>query len=115
MSDYFKRARAAFRSLLRAESPASAAGSPTRPVPPAEQLALASKQPAHASETMAFADAARAATEPASWIDTFDAAVARNVPVADASLAIIRMNEAERRRPDERVRGVAEDLAARRR
>ena len=83
MNDYLARARAVFRKLLGAESPATAAGSPARPGP-------AAGQPALPTETVGFADAVRAAAEPASWIDTFDAAVARNVPVADASLAIIR-------------------------
>jgi [protein-PII] uridylyltransferase len=83
MNDYFARARTVFRKLLRGKSPASAAaGFPTHPAP-------AGGQPPP-TETVAFADPARAAAEPASWIDTFDAAVARNVPVADASLAIIR-------------------------
>jgi [protein-PII] uridylyltransferase len=51
-------------------------------------------QPSLPTETVAFVDAARAATEPASWIDTFDAAVARNVPVADESLVVIRQHVA---------------------
>jgi [protein-PII] uridylyltransferase len=87
MSDYFKRARAAFRNLLRAGSPSGASASSTGPVPAGEQSPLA-------GETMAFVDAARAATEPASWIETFDAAVARNIPMADGSLAIIRQQVA---------------------
>src|SRR6266851_5799389 len=87
MNDYFERARAVFRKLLLGGSPTgSAAGFPARP-------AQAGGPPPPA-ETVAFADAARAATEPASWVDTFDAAVARNVPVAAASLAIIRQQVA---------------------
>jgi [protein-PII] uridylyltransferase len=87
MTDYFERARTVFRNLLRSGGLTGGTGSPTR-------LAPAGEQPALARETVSFVDAARAASEPASWIDTFDAAVARNLPVSEGSLAIIRQHVA---------------------
>jgi [protein-PII] uridylyltransferase len=85
MSHYFEKARAVFRNLFRAGNLARTTGSPTRPAP-------AGGQPAVAGKSVSFVDAARAAAEPASWIDTFDAAVAQNLPVSDGSLAIIRQH-----------------------
>jgi [protein-PII] uridylyltransferase len=80
MSDYLERARAALRNLLRA---GSAAGSPEPPAPVGGQRG-------QAGEPVSFVDAARAATQPASWIDMFAAAVARNLPVSRDSLAVIK-------------------------
>src|ERR1700722_14498554 len=83
MSDYLERARAALRHLLRAGSVTGAAGSPEPPAPNGGQRG-------QAGEPVSFVDATRAATQPASWIDLFDAAVARNLPVSRDSLALIK-------------------------
>ena len=44
-------------------------------------------------EGITFADAATAMAEPAEWLRVFDAAVSRNVPVADDALALMEREQ----------------------
>src|SRR5262245_46895428 len=79
MADYLTRARALVQSLFGgpgASPPAVAA-----PEPVGDNLVIA-------SGTLRFADPARA-SDPASWLEAFSLAVARNVPIDRQALALV--------------------------
>src|SRR5580692_8244411 len=83
MSGYLEKARAAFRNLMRAGGVGHTTDTPRPPTPGRET-------PTPAADSVSFVDPAKAATEPASWVDLFDVAVARHAPVSDESLSIIQ-------------------------
>jgi [protein-PII] uridylyltransferase len=91
MANYLHRARSVLHELLRGRrgapldgtSPARPSSSPhVTPVPAGNNLVVADGH-------LAFVDAARAEADPGSWLDAFQAAVARNVPLSERALAIV--------------------------
>ncbi len=93
MTDYFKHARSVTRALGRVRR----AALPPTPTP----IRLIGENLMWVVEGITFANAAKAAASPASWIALFDAAVSRNVPAADDALALIeREQETHHYRPD---------------
>jgi [protein-PII] uridylyltransferase len=93
MTDYFRHARTVTRVLGRVR----------RAVRPASPTAirLIGENLIWVVEGMTFADADMAAAWPVSWLRLFEAAVSRNVPVADEALALMeREQEAHRHTPD---------------
>src|SRR5687767_2312251 len=81
MTDYFKDARSVTRALGRVRR----AALPPAPTP----IRLIGENLMWVVEGITFADAATAMAEPADWLRVFDAAVSRNVPVADDALALM--------------------------
>jgi [protein-PII] uridylyltransferase len=81
MTDYFKHARSVTRALGRVRR----AAMPPPPIP----IRLIGENLMWVVEGIAFRDTARAVAHPASWLDAFEAAVSRNVPVADDALALV--------------------------
>ncbi len=90
MASYLQRARSVLHEFLRGrrappdgQSPAVPPSSPhATPVPAGNNLVVAGGR-------LAFVDPARAGADPGSWLDAFEAAVARNVPLSDSALAIV--------------------------
>jgi [protein-PII] uridylyltransferase len=90
MANYLQRARSVLHEFLRgrrappgSQSPAAPPSSPhATPVPAGNNLVVAGGR-------LAFVDPARAGADPGSWLDVFEAAVARNVPLSDSALAIV--------------------------
>jgi len=81
MTDYFREARGVTRGLGRVRRVA---------VPPAPTpIRLIGENLMWVVEGITFADAAKAAAAPAEWLRAFEAAVSRNVGVADDALALI--------------------------
>jgi [protein-PII] uridylyltransferase len=85
MTDYFKHARSVTRALGRVRR----AALPPTPTP----IRLIGENLMWVVEGITFANAAKAAANPASWIALFDAAVSRNVPAADDALALIEREQ----------------------
>jgi [protein-PII] uridylyltransferase len=85
MTDFFKDARLVTRALGRVRR----AAMPPLPTP----ISLIGENLMWVVEGITFADPARAATEPAEWLHVFDAAVSRNVRVADDALALIEREQ----------------------
>lgn len=85
MSDYFRHARLVWRAQGRARRAA-------RPAPPTP-LRLIGENLMWVVEGITFADTARAAAAPASWLKVFEAAVSRNVPVADDAVVLIEREQ----------------------
>jgi [protein-PII] uridylyltransferase len=77
MSDYFRHARIVSRSLDWARS--------TAPTPVGVNLV-------RARDGIRFVDAQRAAREPYTWINAFQAAIDHEAPVADDALALIQLH-----------------------
>ena len=93
MTDYFRHARAVTRVLGRVRRAA-------KPAPPTP-IRLIGENLMWVVEGITFADMVKAAAAPVSWLRAFDAAVSRNVPVADEALALMeREQETHRYRPD---------------
>jgi [protein-PII] uridylyltransferase len=90
MSEYFRHARAVSHSLARIRRTARPAEASAPPRPIGDNLLWA-------ADGITFADASRAAADPASWLLAFDAAVARNVPVSDDALALMEREQEARR------------------
>lgn len=82
MGRYFGQARGVARALTRA---ARAADAPAVPVPPAP----AGPNLEVTADGVRFVDVGRAASEPASWLQAFEAALDRGVPIADEALTLI--------------------------
>ena len=85
MSEYFRHARAVVHALARVRR----AARPPEPWPPrplGDNLLWV-------AEGIAFADASKAAAEPASWLLAFEAAVERGVPVSDDALALVEREQ----------------------
>ncbi len=98
MTDYFKDARSVTRALGRVRR----AALPPAPTP----IRLIGENLMWVVEGITFADAATAMAAPAEWLRVFDAAVSRNVPVADDALALM---EREHQQAQLRARSVPSD------
>ena len=85
MTDYFKDARSVTRALGRVRR----AALPPAPTP----IRLIGENLMWVVEGITFADAATAAAAPAEWLRVFEAAVSRNVPVADDALALMEREQ----------------------
>lgn len=93
MTDYFRHARTVTRVLGRVRR----AAHPATPTP----IRLIGENLMWVVEGITFADKAKAGAEPASWLRAFEAAVSRNVPVADDALALMeREQELGRYKPE---------------
>jgi [protein-PII] uridylyltransferase len=93
MTDYFKDARSVTRALGRVRR----AALPPEPTP----IQLIGENLMWVVEGITFADAPTALAEPADWLRVFDAAVSRNVPVADDALALMERAQQKRNFPPE--------------
>jgi [protein-PII] uridylyltransferase len=91
MANYLQRARSVLHEFLRGRrgaaldstSPILPASSPhVTPVPAGNNLVVVDGQ-------LTFVDPARAGADLGSWLDAFQAAVARNVPLSERALAIV--------------------------
>ena len=85
MTDYFKDARSVTRALGRVRRAAVP--------PPAIPITLIGENLMWVVEGVTFADAATAVAAPAEWLRAFEAAVSRNVPVADDALALMEREQ----------------------
>jgi [protein-PII] uridylyltransferase len=85
MTDYFRDARSVTRALVRVRRAALP--------PPPTPIRLIGENLMWVVEGITFADAAAAAGSPAGWLRAFEAAVSRNVPVADDALALIEREQ----------------------
>ncbi|HKY22126.1 MAG TPA: HD domain-containing protein, partial [Vicinamibacterales bacterium] len=85
MTDYFTDARSVTRALGRVRRVAM----PSAPTP----IRLIGENLMWVVEGINFADPAAAAASPAEWLRVFDAAVSRNVPVADDALALMEREQ----------------------
>jgi [protein-PII] uridylyltransferase len=81
MTDYFRDARSVTRALARVRRAAMP--------PPPTPIRLVGDNLMCVVEGITFVDFAKAAAAPGEWLNAFDAAVSRNVPVADDALALI--------------------------
>ncbi len=88
MTDYFKDARSVTRALGRVRR----AALPPEPTP----IRLIGENLMWVVEGITFADTQTALAAPADWLLAFDAAVSRNVPVADDALALIEREQQKR-------------------
>ena len=93
MTDYFKDARSVTRALGRVRR----AALPPAPTP----IRLIGENLMWVVEGITFADAATAIAAPAEWLRVFDAAVSRNVPVADDALALMEREQQKHNYPPE--------------
>jgi [protein-PII] uridylyltransferase len=93
MTDYFKDARSVTRALGRVRR----AALPPSPTP----LRLIGENLMWVVEGITFADAANAAAAPEDWLRVFEAAVSRNVPVADDALAMMEREQLRHNHPPE--------------
>ena len=91
MTDYFRHARTVTRVLGRVRR----AAKPSPPTP----IQLIGENLMWVVEGITFADIALAASSPASWLRAFEAAVSRNVPVADEALALLEREQEANRYP----------------
>jgi [protein-PII] uridylyltransferase len=91
MANYLQRARSVLHEFLRGrrgapldDKPPAAPPSGPRvaPVPAGNNLVVADGH-------LTFVDPARAAADAGSWLEAFEAAVARNVPLSESALAIV--------------------------
>ena len=85
MTDYFKDARSVTRALGRVRR----AALPPDPTP----IRLIGENLMWVVEGITFADAAKGLAAPAEWLRVFEAAVSRNVPVADDALALMEREQ----------------------
>jgi [protein-PII] uridylyltransferase len=88
MTDYFKDARSVTRALGRVRR----AALPPEPTP----IRLIGENLMCVVEGITFADAQAALAAPAEWLRVFEAAVSRNVPVADDALALMEREQQKR-------------------
>ena len=88
MTDYFKDARSVTRALGRVRR----AAVPPEPTP----IRLIGENLMWVVEGITFADAPTALAAPAEWLRVFEAAVSRNVPVADDALALMEREQQKR-------------------
>jgi [protein-PII] uridylyltransferase len=93
MTDYFRDARSVTRALVRVRRAALP--------PPPTPIRLIGENLMWVVEGITFADAAAAADSPAGWLRAFEAAVSRNVPVADDALAVIEREQQQHRHSPE--------------
>lgn len=91
MTDYFKDARSVTRALGRVRR----AALPPSPTP----IRLIGENLMWVVEGITFADAAQAAAAPEDWLLVFEAAVSRNVPVADDALAMMEREQQRHNHP----------------
>jgi [protein-PII] uridylyltransferase len=82
MRAYFAHARAVAGALRRARSSTGSSFDPSQHVPAGPNLE-------RAGTGIRFVDEERAGREPSSWLGAFEAALERNVAVADSALAVI--------------------------
>jgi [protein-PII] uridylyltransferase len=88
MTDYFKDARSVTRALGRVRR----AALPPEPTP----IRLIGENLMWVVEGITFADAPAALAAPEDWLRVFEAAVSRNVPVADDALALMEREQQTR-------------------
>jgi [protein-PII] uridylyltransferase len=100
MTDYFRDARSVTRALARVRRVASP--------PPPTPIRLIGENLMWVVEGITFADAAAASGAPAEWLRAFEAAVSRNVPVADDALALIEREQQVNQHPPEVFHPTAE-------
>jgi [protein-PII] uridylyltransferase len=81
MTDYFRHARTVTRVLGRVRRASKPA--------PATPIRFIGENLIWVVEGITFADKAEAVAHPLSWLNAFEAAVSRNVPVADEALALM--------------------------
>ena len=93
MTDYFRDARSVTRALGRVRR----AALPPAPTP----IRLIGENLMWVVEGITFVDSAKAAAEPADWLRIFEAAVSRNVPVADDALALMEREQQRHHHPPE--------------
>jgi [protein-PII] uridylyltransferase len=93
MTDYFKDARSVTRALGRVRR----AALPPEPTP----IQLIGENLMWVVEGITFVDAPTALAAPADWLRVFEAAVSRNVPVADDALALMEREQQKRNFPPE--------------
>ena len=93
MTDYFRDARSVTRALARVRR----AAMPPTPTP----IRLVGENLMCVVEGITFVDFSKAAAAPAEWLSAFDAAVSRNVPVADDALALIEREQQTHNYPPE--------------
>jgi [protein-PII] uridylyltransferase len=91
MTDYFKDARSVTRALGRVRR----AALPPAPTP----IRLIGENLIWVVEGITFADSTKASVEPADWLRVFEAAVSRNVPVADDALALMEREQQRHNHP----------------
>jgi [protein-PII] uridylyltransferase len=101
MTDYFKHARSVTRALGRVRRVAAP--------PAATPIRLIGENLMWVVEGIAFADNAKAMASPSSWLRAFEAAVSRNVPVADEALALIEREHEVHNHPPESFYPTTED------
>jgi [protein-PII] uridylyltransferase len=85
MTDYFRDARSVMRALGRVRRVAMP--------PAATPIRLIGENLMGVVEGITFIDTATAAAAPVSWLRAFEAAVSRNLPVADDALALIEREQ----------------------
>ena len=93
MTDYFRDARSVTRALGRVRRAA-------QPAPPTP-IRLIGENLMWVVEGINFADTQAALAAPAEWLRAFEAAVSRNVPVADDALALMEREQQNRSYPPE--------------
>jgi [protein-PII] uridylyltransferase len=93
MTDYFRDARSVTRALARVRR----AAQPAAPTP----IRLIGDNLMWVVEGVTFVDTHTAIAAPAEWLRAFDAAVSRNVPVADDALALIEREQQKHAYPPE--------------
>ena len=95
MTDYFRDARSVTRALGRVRRAA-------QPAPPTP-IRLIGENLMWVVEGINFADAQTALAAPAEWLRAFEAAVSRNVPVADDALALMEREQQNQSYPPDGV------------
>ncbi len=93
MTDYFRDARSVTRALGRVRR----AALPPTPTP----IRLVGENLMCVVEGITFADFSKAVAAPEEWLSAFEAAVSRNVPVADDALAMIERVQQKQSYPPE--------------
>jgi [protein-PII] uridylyltransferase len=81
MTDYFRDARSVTRALARVRRVVLP--------PPPTPIRLVGENLMCVVEGVTFVDFSKAASAPAEWLGAFEAAVSRNIPVADDALALV--------------------------
>src|ERR1700722_6266558 len=89
--NYLQRARSALHEFLRGRRGTPPDGEPPAPHPPTPHgpPIPAGNNLVIADGRLTFVDQARAAADPGSWLDAFEAAGARNVSLSESALRIV--------------------------
>jgi [protein-PII] uridylyltransferase len=89
MANYLHRARSVLHEFLRGRRGAPLDETAPPPSSPHVTPVPAGKNLVVADQRLTFVDPARAVADPGSWLDAFEAAVARNVPLSPSALATV--------------------------